>query len=605
MTLVNEKLSQKPLNNDPRNGIFHFIKRVAGIWKSFGLKYEDLVDRLNQDLTIDANVTPVGSDGDVQLNVNGELGVDADLHFDNIEKVLDAGRTVQHDAALKEIKIGFPSQDYAAEALLNGREANANLNGFARFGVPLVKKQHNITAALALSGTATGGSTTTLVDSGASFTSEVEGKVVEITYQDASRVGTYVLTATATELTLGHTLMAVTAGCTYKILSTIELNNEQLDSYVYADTTNDSAGLILPTLHSDVFNATVNAIVAATAGDNRFYIVLKGNANVRGSSFAFLNKLYQATELASKSETRWDVVSTEAAGLELSPAGATGDIQLNDGAGGLGVADAGVGKYEGDGAWTFGTGNSAIGNNSFVAGGIGNTASGAYSSLVGGSGNKATTGSSSVIGGTGNTASGGSSSVIGGSSNKASGSYSSVIGGSSNTASGAYSSVVGGTNNTASGNYSVSFGSNAIAKTTTEIAHGGGANSERRMNVLKADSTDANPTLLKLADGTYFVLPNTISGWAFKVKVVGVKDDGSSAAFFFEGCIQRKSDTTVSFAGTPLKTSYIDASLTGVDAAVIANDTDKRLDIQVTGLAETNIRWTAVVDVAQSVWGAW
>ena len=95
------------------------------------------------------------------------------------------------------------------------------------------------------------------------------------------------------------------------------------------------------------------------------------------------------------------------------------------------------------------------------------------------------------------------------------------------------------------------------------------------------------------------------SGWAFKVKVVGVKDDGSSAAFFFEGCIQRKSDTSVSFAGTPLKTSYIDASLTGVDAAVIANNTDKRLDIQVTGLAETNIRWTAVVDVAQSVWGSW
>jgi hypothetical protein len=349
MTLVNEKLSQKPLNNDPRNGIFHFIKKVAGIWKSFGLKYEDLVDRLNQDLTIDANVTPAGNDGDVQLNVNGELGVDADLHFDNIEKVLDAGRTVQHDAALKEIKIGFPSQDYAAEALLNGREANANLNGFARFGVPLVKKQHNITAALALSGTATGGSTTTIVDSGASFTSEVEGKVVEITYPDASRVGTYVLTATSTELTLGHTLIAVTAGCTYKILSTIELNNEQLDSYVYADTTNDSAGLILPTLHSDVFNATVNAIVAATAGDNRFYIVLKGNAKVRGSSFAFLNKLYQATELVSKSETRWDVVSTEAAGLELSPAGATGDIQLNDGAGGLGVATT-----SGDGRYTSG-----------------------------------------------------------------------------------------------------------------------------------------------------------------------------------------------------------------------------------------------------------
>ena len=117
-----------------------------------------------------------------------------------------------------------------------------------------------------------------------------------------------------------------------------------------------------------------------------------------------------------------------AAGLELSPAG-TGDIQLNDGDGGLGVADMGVGRYVGDGAWTFGHENTASGGsfvcggyntasyNSFVCGGY-NTAS--YNSFVGGGANNTASDNSSVVGGANNTASGNSSSVVGGDNNTAS-----------------------------------------------------------------------------------------------------------------------------------------------------------------------------------------
>lgn len=258
-------------------------------------------------------------------------------------------------------------------------------------------------------------------------------------------------------------------------------------------------------------------------------ITLPAGSNVSGSFTAIESGDYLV---------KWDYDGTqfyfsiESGASSTTPAGATGDIQLNDGAGGLGVAAVGVGKYEGNGAWTFG--------------------------------------------------------------------------GNSNSASGYYSAVAGGRNNTASGSCSVSLGYNAIARTVTEVAHGGKQNSERRMNVLAIDTVNGNATLLNLFDSTFFVLPAQISGWAFKIKVVGVKDDGSSAAFFFEGCIQRKSDASVNFVGTPLKTSYMDdGALTGVDAEVIANNTNKRLDIQVTGRAATNIRWTAVVDVAQSVWGAW
>lgn len=270
-----------------------------------------------------------------------------------------------------------------------------------------------------------------------------------------------------------------------------------------------------------------------------------------------------------------------AAGLELSPAGATGDIQLNDGAGGLGVADAGVGKYEGSGAWTFGTRTTGgyVGIYSYTQG------SNQYAADL-------------CV-------------VLGGENNQAQDTKSSVLGGSGNIASGFSSSVVAGSSCLSRSQYSLSSGLSALSDKYCESSRASGkfantGDTELRTFTLFKLSSNGNPVLLALnGSSSYLILPAQISGWAFKIKVVGVKDDGSSAAFFFEGCIQRKSDASVNFVGTPLKTSYIDASLTGVDAAVIANNTDKRLDIQVTGLAATNIRWTAVVDVAQSVWGAW
>ncbi len=127
--------------------------------------------------------------------------------------------------------------------------------------------------------------------------------------------------------------------------------------------------------------------------------------------------------------------------------------------------------------------------------------------------------------------------------------------------------------------------------------------------VLTKTTSNATATLLAfgIANNQYICLCETTSNshhvaMSFDACITGVDAiSGATVSFFFEGAIKRPSGNTVSFVGTPAKVCYKDTILSAVDANVYANNTNKRLDFCVCGLASGNMMWHSVVNTSEIV----
>jgi hypothetical protein len=258
-----------------------------------------------------------------------------------------------------------------------------------------------------------------------------------------------------------------------------------------------------------------------------------------------------------------------------------------------------------------GLSNTASGYYSTVGGGDSNTASGYYSIVSGGRSNAACGSNSTVSGGYGNTACETLSAVGGGGSNTASGYSSTVSGGQNNTASGSCSTVSGGYNNTASGSYST-LGGGIYAKASRygEVAHAAGrfaANGDAQHStfVARKNTTDATANVELFLDGVDDRMILTAeTTWTFDIKLSAYNDtDNTTAWWIIRGGIRRNAANSTTLIGSLIEERDYEGTMSGTSAAVTADDTNESLKIAVTGLASKNIRWVAVVDVAQVSWG--
>jgi hypothetical protein len=238
-------------------------------------------------------------------------------------------------------------------------------------------------------------------------------------------------------------------------------------------------------------------------------------------------------------------------------------------------------------------GQVASGNYSAISGGSRNTASNTYSFAMG-FGNTAS-GASSVAIGNGNTASA-SQAVAMGLSNAASG-VSSVALGSSNTASGAGSVAMGLDANT----FSIT---GRMAHGSTSFSTNGDAQSGR-FRVMRA-TTDATPTEMTASGAApstniRMVLQNNNTiGFT---GLITAKQSGSTnaACWKVEGMITRGA----SAAATTLVTSTVTAISNApawTTPAFSADTTNGALILTVTGVAATNIRWSARVDTEEVIY---
>lgn len=261
------------------------------------------------------------------------------------------------------------------------------------------------------------------------------------------------------------------------------------------------------------------------------------------------------------------------------------------------------------------SGQVASGNNSVIAGGQNNIASGNFSVIGGGAGNTASASNATVAGGISCQATANYATVGGGNANVAGGAYSTIGGGNTNSASVNFSTIGGGSNNTASGDYSGILGG---SQATTRGLYGTWAwasgnftsqgDAQEQHAVLRATTTNATTTGLS-ADGgtpaaaTSVVLPNN-SMYCFEATVSAkVATFGDRAAFKITGAISRGANAAATQIDGTLTVTPI-AAIGGASAwtvTAVANTTLGSLEIRVTGVAATTIKWVAEVKTLQLV----
>ena len=239
-------------------------------------------------------------------------------------------------------------------------------------------------------------------------------------------------------------------------------------------------------------------------------------------------------------------------------------------------------------------------------------ASGARAAIGGGLSNKASGADSAIPGGTLNEASAPKSACLGGSGNIASAQGAATIGGEGNVASG-QDAIASGSGSGAGGNYSVATGQFAYTNAHGQRAHAAGrfastGDVETLDALMRNQTAGATPTELFL-DGaaTRFGIGGAVESWLITGTVNGLRDNGDTASWKFEGQLTYIAGNAVLVAAiTP---SLIAASAgcaaswgQAANVAVTADNVNKALKIAVTGTAANNIRWQAHVTLNAVGW---
>jgi hypothetical protein len=258
--------------------------------------------------------------------------------------------------------------------------------------------------------------------------------------------------------------------------------------------------------------------------------------------------------------------------------------------------------------------NVASGATSALVGGTGSKASGANSGVFAGRANTASNAQSVCVGGDSNTASGSTAAILGGTGNTAStGSYTAVVGGSTNTASATQATVLGGQNNladalnsTASGHYSATRGMIGSKSHASGSLSGTAGLRQKREATLMVNTANATATAIT-TNGSAAAATNQfnlVTGSGLMVQgqvIVRNNSTGDVGYFTFTGACKNVAGT-VSLSGTPVVSAYAgDASLNTCAVAIVADNTNKCLQVTVTGIAATALIWAAEVTSCEIV----
>jgi hypothetical protein len=116
--------------------------------------------------------------------------------------------------------------------------------------------------------------------------------------------------------------------------------------------------------------------------------------------------------------------------------------------------------------------------------------------------------------------------------------------------------------------------------------------------LMHMDTIDATPTMMEYSNNAatiddILIPSNTML--AYTIRVSAIKDDGVvQADYEFQGIIANDGGTTSKTYENKTVLYEVNAAY---DCDTVANDTDDSLQIQVTGLVATNVRWHAVIDI--------
>lgn len=122
---------------------------------------------------------------------------------------------------------------------------------------------------------------------------------------------------------------------------------------------------------------------------------------------------------------------------------------------------------------------------------------------------------------------------------------------------------------------------------------------------LNAMTSDATPVSTRLTNDRYYASIPALSAWCFRVLCVAQSSAYKTSAWSIEGVISRNNVNVVRLVGTPtIALIAQDAEMAGCSVAVsVVGSPDYAINIVVTGLAATNIRWTCSVFYSQARYG--
>lgn len=244
-----------------------------------------------------------------------------------------------------------------------------------------------------------------------------------------------------------------------------------------------------------------------------------------------------------------------------------------------------------------GENNAAAGIDSFVGGGSGNSSGvGSYSTVVGGQSNTGLDGFSFIGGGRNNQMQTASQDAV-------------IAGGNSNVIFNAQSAFIGGgTNNRVDGlNSWIPCGNNGTTRLAySSWAYSGGAfsvqgDAQWREGIFRKQTADATPANIHLDGGVSDINSANLampinSAQSFVIELVAKSAANKSAFFELRGLLQTGATlATAALVGAPSGTValFIDAALTGIAVAITANTSIGGINLTVTGLAATSIKWVA------------
>jgi hypothetical protein len=266
------------------------------------------------------------------------------------------------------------------------------------------------------------------------------------------------------------------------------------------------------------------------------------------------------------------------------------------------------------------------GASSTIGGGKNNTASNTGSTVVGGTGNVASD-TNATVGGNGSTASNTSSVAIGdsclangfkavalGAIATASGTGAVAIGNNvTSSANGAFccntNNIADGANSFSSGEFSKVFG---IYGKKVHASGNHGVNGDAQLGILivRAATTSATPVIMtsgttgqNAASATNQLILQNNNAINFCIKVSAKQSASTNmAAWKIEGAIVRGTTAaTTAIVGTPTVTTITNIPAWSVPA-LTADTTNGGLALTITGPAATNIRWTASIEVVETIY---
>lgn len=246
---------------------------------------------------------------------------------------------------------------------------------------------------------------------------------------------------------------------------------------------------------------------------------------------------------------------------------------------------------------------------STISGGILNTASNTYTTIGGGDTNTASGDRATVAGGKLGKATGDFSSVVGGNNSQANGDYSVAGGNASTVLSTATYGLAFGDNNAANGIGSVALGRRTKATLDGQMVFGNSqfaavGDAQTSTIVAKCSTTTATPRDLGLSgtsgSGKIALQDNTTIAFSILVVARRTDADNESAAYKFEGCIDRNTGVaTTAIVGTVSKTVLAEDTIAW-DCNVQADVTNGALQIIATGAAATSIQWVASIRTVET-----